>query len=350
MKRVNDYKTFSEFRKISDKEFYPVFKEAIAKGFENKDLIDWLKKLKIAAIATFVASMVMVLVSFIVIITQHFAIGGWLFVLAILILIAWFIIFRIYTKRRNEIFDDVLKKIPIEDLYAKAFETLESSIRYLGNNVSGQSNAYKANITIGEIKNYVNNIPADAFLETYSKPKFVMIRNKFPVSFVNSTFLQIIRNPKTKETHERRFYRGLLKLSTEALGQRAFAFSLFRGKGLFGSKGNIKLENDTFNKMFKVISDDELKIRQMYTPLSMELSVKRMLDKQGVQATDLQIVSNGKDIYFMYTIDPQFMVLNRKSNKLDASKLLHELYTDFIMDIYTLYYLVSIMFIPSYLD
>ncbi|WP_434337434.1 hypothetical protein V2P72_01885 [Mesomycoplasma hyopneumoniae] len=108
----------------------------------------------------------------------------------------------------------------------------------------------------------------------------------------------------------RESFTGILKIDTSILGEKAFDFKLLKPGSWFFQKNKVKLENEEFNQVFSPESNDRLKIRKMYTPLAMELSLKRYFDRDGVKVLDVSIESLGNAIYFTYKCDWNFMYLD----------------------------------------
>ncbi|WP_416373704.1 DUF3137 domain-containing protein [Mycoplasmopsis felis] len=120
--------------------------------------------------------------------------------------------------------------------------------------------------------------------------------------------------------------------------------------GKFSRKKSIETENDNFNKTFNLVSPDPIKARMMYTPLSMELSLKRYYDKEGTKLSGLKIHSNAALIRFTFNIDSNFMELSFPAFLSSEEKLSKHIYKDVLLDTYTLYYILSLIYIPTYLD
>ncbi|UWD33883.1 hypothetical protein [Mesomycoplasma molare] len=348
-KRVDNYKNFDEFKKLADLEFFPLFNEKVKEAFNNSEKI---KEINNKKNITFIFLGVLIffsLISIILLFTNNFI--GFIAILLISLIISFifFFFWRIYQKEKEKLLNSILKNIPIKELYTEAFKKLEPSIKYFGFISEQEEQFREVFITKKEVELYRNNVNYNATIFDISEPQFLLIRDKFPVSFVNVIYLLREYNRKG-EYVDRFFHKGILKISTKKLEEKSFVFSLLKGGNIFSKKSKVKLENENFNKIFKPITNDELKIRQMYTPLSMELSLKRIKDMRGVKATNLWITSDSNNIYYEYSIDFNFMILDYKKSKLDSEKIISELYQDFLIDIYTLYYLISIMYITNYLD
>ncbi|MHA0321054.1 DUF3137 domain-containing protein, partial [Mesomycoplasma ovipneumoniae] len=92
------------------------------------------------------------------------------------------------------------------------------------------------------------------------------------------------------------------------------------------------------------------KIRKMYTPLAMELSLKRYSDRDGVKVTDVTIESSGDAIYFTYKCDWNFMYVDFPTYIKTADDFINHIFKDFLLDTYSLYYLLCLIYVTLYLD
>lgn len=112
----------------------------------------------------------------------------------------------------------------------------------------------------------------------------------------------------------------------------------------------VKLESDAFNKTFNAYTNDEVKLRMMYTPLAMENMVKLHQNSKSVQKiSNLVMISDGNAIYFVFTADMGFMEINWEKDYSNPDQLLRAIINDVALDIYNLYILISYAYIPYYL-
>lgn len=152
----------------------------------------------------------------------------------------------------------------------------------------------------------------------------------------------------------------LLKIDTKNLGDKGFAFAAaFENSKLIKEYNDlfksfrlqkVKLESDAFNKTFNAYTNDEVKLRMMYTPLAMENMVKLHQNSKSVQKiSNLVMISDGNAIYFVFTADMGFMEINWEKDYSNPDQLLRAIINDVALDIYNLYILISYAYIPYYL-
>lgn len=152
----------------------------------------------------------------------------------------------------------------------------------------------------------------------------------------------------------------LLKIDTKNLGDKGFAFAAaFENSKLIKEYNDlfksfrlqkVKLESDAFNKTFNAYTNDEVKLRMMYTPLAMENMVKLHQNSKSVQKiSNLVMISDGSAIYFVFTADMGFMEINWEKDYSNPDQLLRAIINDVALDIYNLYILISYAYIPYYL-
>ncbi|QKT05340.1 DUF3137 domain-containing protein [Mycoplasma sp. OR1901] len=364
MKIVEDYMNFDSYKSITDQSVYPIFKNAVDEAFNDVDSINKMKKYKkiaiillIISIATFLLGIILLfatastgsssnVIVFIIFSVIALILGG--------VTIFFYIKFR---KILNAIMSKIRNAINVEKIYNESFKKVNNGIDYLSvkENIESllKSNRFTAkdivenSLTMKEVRSYNFGVPSDAQLIKKSNKKYLLIDDRYPASFMNVVYLEIVRNSKGEVTSKRYYNRGVLKIDTRSLGHKGFAFTLFK-RGFFSNKP-LKLENPQFNKIVKLYSEDELKARQMYTPLSMELSVKRAKDTNGSVVNSMYVTSTGDSIYFEYSVPMSFMELDIASST-KKEKILDSMYKDFLYDTYTLYWILSIIYIPIYLD
>ncbi|TQC54874.1 DUF3137 domain-containing protein [Mycoplasmopsis cynos] len=340
MKVVSDYKKFDAYKLEVDEKLVPLFKEVIDEAFTkvNQTL---LKRYQILMWSFYGFGVLMFLLG-IGLFFNSFDYG--LLIISLFGIISAIIgaIFNIKIyKVKKSVYNEINQNINDNLLYKKAFEMLEPKFKYLGKSENI--------ITPREIKVYRWDVPAGAEIEKVSHEKSWIIDGKYPVGLVNVKWFQIIERSNNKEKEIRYYYSSLIKIDTRLLKEKGFSFTLFKSFSFWSNLQKIKLENSDFVKTFKVRSDDELKIRQMYTPLSMELSMQRYQDNKNSKVTKFHIYSTGEYIYYTFSSDMGFMELDIPFT-LNKNKVVNKTYYDFMIDTYTFYYLLSIIYIPNYLD
>ncbi|MDW2925749.1 hypothetical protein [Mesomycoplasma ovipneumoniae] len=89
----------------------------------------------------------------------------------------------------------------------------------------------------------------------------------------------------------------------------------------------------------------------MYTPLAMELSLKRYFDRNGVKVSDISIQSFQNAVYFTYKCDWNFMYLDFPTSIIKTpDDFINRIFNDFLLDTYSLYYLLCLIYVTLYLD
>ncbi|EIE39348.1 DUF3137 domain-containing protein [Mycoplasmopsis canis] len=349
MRIVKDYKSFSQYKEEIDKIAIPYFKDIVEKAFSSSDF----KKVKLyralgwSAVASSILFVVLMIVLFMAQVEKG---GAYLALLIFLVIsiIVGIVFFVLLSKIKSDIFSVVNSSVDEEQFYKKAFNVLDPNFNYLGFNHETKNS--HLGINKKELSVYRTSMPAEAFLIDVSKETEWFIDNKYPTFLVNSLWKHV-KVDRKGDTHETFYNSSLLKINTHALGDKGFAFTLFNGTfdNWFSSLKKIQFENKEFNKIFKMHSDNEIKSRMMYTPLSMELSLKRLRDNINSKVKNFKVYSTGEEIYFSFSTDMGFMFMDIPRS-LNKEKVIRKMYNDFMLDTYTLYYLLSIIYTPLYLD
>ncbi|MBN4084491.1 DUF3137 domain-containing protein [Mycoplasma sp. CSL10166] len=365
MKIVEDYMNFNSYKSITDQTVYPIFKSAIEEAFSDESSINKMRKNRKISIILFILSTFSFLLGVLLLFvigfqngkSTNFIVFLVFLILSFILMFVGIVIFWKYKKTLNMIISKIRNSIDVEKIYNKSFKKVNNGINYLSTKANveffldtkqfSKKEILDSSLDSEEIITFNFGVPNDARIVKKSKQKYLLIDNRYPASFMNVLYLQIVRNSKGQVVSRRYFERGVLKIDTRNLGDRGFEFTLFKG-GLF-SKKPIKLENKEFNKKIRLVADDELKARQMYTPLSMELSVKRVEDVHGSIVNSMYVTSTGDSIYFEYSVPMNFMELDIIPS-INKNKILNSMYNDFLYDTYTLYWILSIIYIPIYLD
>ncbi|WP_069097370.1 DUF3137 domain-containing protein [Mesomycoplasma ovipneumoniae] len=354
MKIISDYFKFEDYKNKAKEEFRPKLDEIIKKKHSKtlEKLVGLQSTAKILNIVSSI-SFVLAVIAILVTIKYHLEFGGFIFAgIAGIIAIASTFYLGVKKKEIKKITDevskDVLDSFKPEVAYKAAFPILDKGMDYLGFNAQPSRN-------IQISKNEISNLtPAEiigsskAWISEVRPLKELLIDEKFHVSFTNVRWQW--KEWRKNETVTRESFTGILKIDTSILGEKAFDFKLLKPSGWFSQKDKIKLENEEFNEVFNPESNDRLKIRKMYTPLAMELSLKRYSDRDGVKVTDVTIESSGNAIYFTYKCDWNFMYVDFPTSIKTADDFINHIFKDFLLDTYSLYYLLCLIYVTLYLD
>nr|WP_318049028.1 hypothetical protein [Mesomycoplasma ovipneumoniae] len=297
MKIINDYFKFEDYKNKAKEEFRPKLDEIIKKKHSKTleklaGIQSMAKTLNIVLSISFVLTAIAMFVA----LSYELGIGG--IILAVIPgIVAIVSTFYLGVKKReirkitDEVSKDVLDSFQPEVAYKAAYSILDKGMDYLGFN-----HQPSRNIQIS--KNEISNLTpveiigsSKAWISEVRPLKELLIDEKFHVSFTNVRWQW--KEWRNKETVIRESFTGILKIDTSILGEKAFDFKLLKPRGWFSQNDKIKLENEEFNKVFNPESSDRFKIRKMYTPLAMELSLKRYFDRDGVKVRDVTIESSG---------------------------------------------------------
>ncbi|WP_337895543.1 DUF3137 domain-containing protein [Mesomycoplasma ovipneumoniae] len=354
MKIINDYFKFEDYKSKAKEEFRPKLDEIIKKK-HSKTLEKLVGIQSVAKTLNIVSSIsfVLTVIAMFVAVNYELGIGG--IILAVIPgIVAIVSTFYLGVKKReirkisDEVSKDVLDSFKPEVAYKAAYSILDKGMDYLGFNHQPSSN-------IQISKNEISNLTpveiigsSNAWISEVRPLKELLIDEKFHVSFTNVRWQW--KEWRNKETVIRESFTGILKIDTSILGEKAFDFKLLKPRGWFSQKEKIKLENEEFNEVFNPESSDRFKIRKMYTPLAMELSLKRYFDRDGVKVRDVTIESSGNAIYFTYRCDWNFMYVDFPTHIKTADDFINHIFKDFLLDTYSLYYLLCLIYVTLYLD
>ncbi|MBG0730978.1 DUF3137 domain-containing protein [Mycoplasma sp. 'Moose RK'] len=354
MKIINDYFKFDEYRKRAEEHFRPKLEEIVNKGNANLlEEIALLRKnsVKLSIIFSISIFLTILTVAIILLLKGSVIILIFAVIPGIVALFSSFILGSKKSKIKDltkQISQNVIDNFKPEIAYKQAIYLLDRGMEYLG---TSSKIAKKTNISRDEIKYFtpteiVGSLKAK--ITTTRPVQQLLIDEKFVVGFTNVRWewKEIVNN--TTVINER--ITGILKIDTSILAEKVFDFRLLKPSGWFSSSDKVRLENEDFNNVFSPESKDKLKIRKMYTPLAMELSLKRYFDQQGVKVWNVAIESVGNSVYFTYNCQWNFMYLDFPESVVNPDGFINQIFEDFLTDTYSLYYLLSLIYITLYLD
>ncbi|MDO6857502.1 DUF3137 domain-containing protein [Mesomycoplasma ovipneumoniae] len=354
MKIINDYFKFEDYKNKAKEEFRPKLDEIIKKKHSKTleklaGIQSVAKTLNIVSSVSFVLTVIAMFVA----LNYELGIGG--IILAVIPgIVAIASTFYLGVKKReirkitDEVSKDVLESFQPEVAYKAAFSILDKGMDYLGFNHQPSNNIQISKNEISRFTPVEIIGSSKAWISELRPLKELLIDEKFHVSFTNVRWQW--KEWRNKETVIRESFTGILKIDTSILGEKAFDFKLLKPRGWFSQNDKIKLENEEFNEVFNPESSDRFKIRKMYTPLAMELSLKRYFDREGVKVRDVTIESSGNAIYFTYRCDWNFMYVDFPTHIKTADDFINHIFKDFLLDTYSLYYLLCLIYVTLYLD
>ncbi|WP_069096854.1 DUF3137 domain-containing protein [Mesomycoplasma ovipneumoniae] len=354
MKIINDYFKFEDYKNKAKEEFRPKLDEIIKK--KHSTTLEKLagiqgvaKTLNIVSSISFVLTVIAMFVA----LSYDLGLGG--IILAVIPgIVAIASTFYLGVKKReirkitHEVSRDVLESFKPEVAYKAAFSILDKGMDYLGFNDQSSSNIQITKNEISSLTPVEIIGSSKAWISEVRPLKELLIDEKFHVSFTNVRWQW--KEWRNKETVIRESFTGILKIDTSILGEKAFDFKLLKPRGWFSQKDKIKLENEEFNEVFNPESNDRFKIRKMYTPLAMELSLKRYFDRDGVKVLDVTIESSKNAIYFTYKCSWNFMYVDFPTSIKTPDDFINHIFNDFLIDTYSLYYLLCLIYVTLYLD
>ncbi|TDV24465.1 hypothetical protein BCF59_0437 [Mycoplasmopsis mustelae] len=371
MRIVEDYTKYTDYEVKAREKLLPRVKEAVDKILTPENKKKYLSVLKTTKIV-FGASIISLFLAIILIIAFSRGNGGATFVIGIIflaitaILTIITILYYLKTMKEKRALKSMIVNLLDQDtLYKEAYDLLDDSMDYISKERCDEiGHLYFKNCEIkrSEMHKYRCTVPPEASIHKITQPRYVLIDKKYPASLQNIMWREVIRRNKNYD-EEKFYYTGLMKIDTRALGDKAMRFTLLNGMlsnkigkffrkivGLDDGLKLINLENKEFVKIFQFRAQNEIKARMMYTPLSMEISLKRFFDRTGVKIRGLSVISDGASIYFEYEVDFGFMFLDLPFSIKSKERVIQSIYKDLLLDTYSLYYMLSLMYIPIYLQ
>ncbi|WP_158763677.1 DUF3137 domain-containing protein [Mycoplasma sp. NEAQ87857] len=351
MQYVRDSFSFNEFTNQAKSILQSTVKQEVANAFTPK-IAQQLKVNKtriIISLSVFLASF---LIGAIVSLITFNSIAMIVFTaISAIALIVTTVFLISYRKTANYLSKQIQRNLNSVEIYNKILQIIDQAFHYHGNSITYADNNLDFNSVDINIKEHdwyrPSTVESTAKIIRTSKKSYFDIDNKYPICSQNVIWEYVYR---TKDREEKKhYYATLLKIDTSKSKSKNFNFGMFSRNCVNGKK--IKLENNEFNKIMQLYSDNELEARKMYTPLAMENTVKHYAQNRKNQASfNLGIVSHNDTVYASFlTPDSGFLnidvPMSSKKEKIE-SKILK----DIIVDVFTYYYIIAYLFIPLYLD
>lgn len=377
IQKVRDYTTKETFLENINEKLKPIV-DAILDEIWKKDDFKTLRLRKILTLS-FTAFFILFLIISVFVITTSSTAALALSIIDIILLISAVVSGMFWLWKRRDIKYSIQRALNIHQLYKLAFSLLNANIKYINEDIDKDiyklmyKDIYK-DMYEGIDEGIDENIDEDSFpslsqselslhnslirrgydfFKSHGTKKLVL-HSKHNVCFECATWIkEVVVQDKTISTSYA--YTTVIKIDTSQIRDPFDFFmsesSLFDFSNYAGMK-KIKLENSNFNKEFNMRAYNELKTFQMLTPLAMENMVQRKMDNNGVDVKDLKILSTGNFLYIGFVTRKEEVFRDRFSFFLTLKK---EVMSQRIVDeisqaVYNIYYPISIMQIPIYID
>ncbi|MFV8400970.1 DUF3137 domain-containing protein [Mycoplasma sp. 005V] len=366
MKRVADFLNYTDFKSEADNKVFPTIKKIVDDAFKLP-LYDQYKKNKKLFIIVASITLALFIITLAIIIPSAFneSVAGLIVGVIIAILnLPVFIFACVFFGKAVSIAKDISKiikeKTSKADLYKAAIGILQPNWNFEGQNYDTTSAGIKYSFdpqthvfTMAEYKNCMpTSIPNGSRLVQAKPCQTLIIDEKYPTHFSNThwihetTYTDSKGNVHHSETH---YYATLLKIDARALDSKHWtSFTFF--ESFAGRMKKIKLENPEFNKIFKLRCNDELKARMMFTPLAMENLTKMWNNNYKLTNTKSINLEADDDLIYMSFISPEgFGLIDVPLYATKPEKITKAIYNDILKDIFSLYFLLELVYIPNYL-
>ncbi|EGV00183.1 DUF3137 domain-containing protein [Mycoplasmopsis columbina] len=109
---------------------------------------------------------------------------------------------------------------------------------------------------------------------------------------------------------------------------------------------NTKLENKEFNKMFNVYTNDQLKIRKAFTPLSMEVLLNHVKENKNAIPSLFGMTYINGNVKAWFIPTGQILYIDLPTGYTALKTIVRQVTNDLIKDVYLLYWIVSFMNTP----
>ncbi|WP_434336967.1 DUF3137 domain-containing protein [Mesomycoplasma conjunctivae] len=362
IKNVRDYKEKEEFKNKFEEKITPIIKNRLEDVFK----LPHFKKMEnylYAILGTSILFLIVLIAGFALAFSRNGISSGIIVIFISLVFLGIAIaLYYLRKKLARRIESIIYDNLNVDDLYRQGFNLLDSEIEYKNDeneeNEENDEELHFPGISEDEHIVFGSELPSEAiFNRVLAKIDFV-IDQKFPATLEQCEWLVRILNKKNELVREEFYYNAMIKIDIEKLEKKTeFSLkykqswfnsgkNLFTKKDRFGHK-EMKLENKELHKKFNLFSNDELKIYEMFTPLTMELITKRVNDASNVNVGKPSFHSIGKSVYISFPSKYDFFALRTLyNNKQVAANKISE---QFVENIYDVYYEISFIQIPIFL-
>ncbi|MHA3838933.1 DUF3137 domain-containing protein [Mycoplasma sp. VS1572C] len=366
MKRVADYLNYQDFKSEADAKVLPSIQKIVNECFQTPLYDKYKKCWKLFIIIGSVtlgllAITLSVLIPCLIYDKSAGVIAGIVFAFFTLIALICASVYLAKALNAAKAISTMIRnKTSRDEIYKMTINILQPNWSFKGNDYydpsAGIKYSYDPNsrvFTTTEYKNCIPScIPKGSRLVEAKPCQTLIIDQKYPTHFSNTHWIYETTTTDSRgniQRHETHYYATLLKIDARALDPKHWAtFSYF---GSFDDKmKKIKLENPEFNKIFKLKSDDELKARVMFTPLAMENLTNMWKKNFKFTSTQYIKLEADNDLIYMSFISPQgFGIIDVPTYATKPEKVTQAIYIDVLKDIFSLYFLLELVYIPNYL-
>ncbi|TPE57545.1 DUF3137 domain-containing protein [[Mycoplasma] falconis] len=200
-------------------------------------------------------------------------------------------------------------------------------------------------------------IAESPILNYRSSLETMIVDDKYPIYFSNVTYeyeplIKSIVSDSLSSKGNKIWHATLMQIDISNLQKnKRTDFNLFKTISQFAYKP-ISLENKEFNKVFNVVSNDELKMNMIFTPLVQENLLT--LYNENLKLNNL----NEKNIYFTAVDDVitisfisslNFLKIKLPKKIKSPENLINKTIDNILKDAYLLYFVISLFYVPVYL-
>ncbi|MGZ9762998.1 hypothetical protein ACXYRP_01765 [Mycoplasma sp. 5912] len=362
MRVVRDYQKFADYKNKADEKLLPIVTTVVNNILTPEVMNEYKKAFKkfwVSLLSTIIPGVVFLIIGAIIISVVSngfipFFVFLILFIISILIgVILGAVYWRKFYRFRVNLAHVLKQNLNQEALYVESFNILDDEMDYIPTEESTDfKEAFRhCQVSKKDLHRFTVGIPGGAYISEVKEPKHCLLMKHYPLSLINVHWVYERRDSKGNLTEEKHYYTGMLKIDTRYLEDKAMVFTLMVGKLASGSDlQKIQMENKEFNKYVTPMINDRFKATMMFTPLSQELMLKRLKDTQGSKIKRFNVFSTGDFIYLNYNVDFGFMYLNVPLRLKNKEIVINKIYNDLLIDTYTLYYMLSFINIPIYLQ
>ncbi|WP_027120387.1 DUF3137 domain-containing protein [Mycoplasmopsis lipofaciens] len=360
MKRTKESKTFEEFRNENESKVKELVTQKCNEVLSKNSLYKSLKIYFIISLVSGIIALILGIIFLLLVLqsAESFFILLMFVFFSGLLCVIFVLMFISKKKKMQSTISEALNNAGIFDICLKTlgYRMLDS---YSEKDAGAMSKNYKKwkSVPILDWANYatgVGIIPSDANISSASMPKFINDE------FNNSWWVQQVifhwvrrRTDKDGNVHYENYYAPLFLCEGQYLNSHKddinLTFSLGSRCDLNRKdKYNTELENKEFNKKFKLYTNNQIKTRMIYTPLSMELMLKHFKQSQYCGVRNFGMNYDALTVRSWFQPKNNVMEIDFPKIQFSKSSIINYVTNDVIRDTYAVYWVFSFMTIPPY--